>query len=90
MWLKTKNVAVPSAPGDVVDVYRALPLEQPPLDRRDRGVRAVVRPQLVHRRGDVRFHRALADAQRGGDLLVRQPLADEPQDGPLAVAEQTG
>jgi hypothetical protein len=65
-----------------------LSLEQPPLDRRDRGVRAVVDPKLVHGRGEMCFHRALADAQRGGDLLVLQPFAYEPQDGPLPVAQQ--
>jgi hypothetical protein len=41
-------------------------LDQSALDRRDRGVWAVVDPQLVHRRVDLRFYRVPGDGRSGG------------------------
>ena len=45
-------------------------LKEPTLNRRNRGVRAFVHPELVHRRADMVLHRALANSESIGDLLV--------------------
>jgi hypothetical protein len=60
--------------------------QAPALDREYGGVRAIVSPQFVHRRSQVRFHRALPDAQRTGNLLVGQSLSNEAQDRLFTVA----
>jgi len=68
----------------------ALPIDSqdPPFDRHHCGVRTIVDPEFVHRRGHVRLHRAFGDRERGGNLLVGQSVGDEAQDGLLAAAEE--
>ena len=48
------------------------------------GLRPVGELELAEDVRDMRFHRALADPQRGGDLLVRTAARDELQDFTLA------
>src|SRR5215216_837952 len=62
-------------------------LQQPPLTRQRDRLGTVVGAELVEDRGQVEFHRALADREAAGNLLVRQTLGHQPEHGALTLGE---